>query len=202
MHQLFDDREAWLTEAAQLLLDDLITPVVEAKGYTYQRPPIRISVGFPKHTRGGKAIAVCFARAASTDGVNEIFVNPEIDEPEQVLGTLAHELVHAYDDCESGHQHFFAAIARGIGLEGKLRSTEPGLDLRKRLAAYHELLGKYPHSRMNTDVTHKKGGTRQLKVTCTGCGFIFRTSAKWAAHIDDGSTCPVCRVVGSLELDQ
>jgi hypothetical protein len=176
---LFADRESWLTEAANLILDDLITPkVASATMYSYERPVFRISVGFPKHSRGGKAIAVCFKREASTDGVNEIFINPELDDPIAVMEAMVHELVHAYDDCASGHQHFFAHIARKVGLEGPLTATHCGDRLKATLKAYAEMLGVFPHRKMQLDLTHKKDSTRQLKVSCDNqsCGFLFRTS--------------------------
>jgi len=196
----FDTREQYLTEAANLILDDVIMPVVEAKGFDYQRPTFRISVGFPKHSRGGKAIAVCFSRAASSDGVNEIFVNPEIDDPIRVLDCTAHELIHAVDDCQSGHRNFFAKVARGIGLEGKLTATVAGPELRSTLEQFASLLGAFPHHRMHADRTHKKGATRMLKVQCSECGFHFRTSAAQASMIPAAHQCPACAAHSSLAL--
>lgn len=188
----FETREAFLTEAANLILDDLIMPVAEAKGFDFPRPTFRISVGFPKHSRGGKAIAVCFPREASTDGVNEIFVNPEIDCPLRVMDCTAHELIHAVDNCASGHRNFFAAVARGIGLEGKLTATVAGEALRATLESYAAILGDFPHHRMQSDRTHKKGGTRMHKVVCDDCGFHFRTSQSQIARLPFDNDCPVC----------
>lgn len=193
----FNDREAWLTEAANLMLDDVIMPIVEAKyDDKYKRPVFRISVGFPKHSRGGRAVAVCFPVEASSDGVNEIFINPEIDDPIEVMDKMAHELVHAVDNCESGHQHFFAYVARKIGLVGRLTETVAGDKLRKTLTEYSDLLGAFPHHKMVMDKTHKKDGTRQLKVTCHNrdCGFLFRTSAAQRSKLglSGESRCPAC----------
>ena len=188
---LFDDREAWLTEAANLMLDDLIMPVASE----FARPNFRISVGFPKHSRGGKAIAVCFAKEASSDGVNELFINPEIDNPIEVLGSVAHELIHAVDNLASGHKGFFARVARKIGLEGKLTETYAGEDLAGVLESYSGLLGKFPHAKMQMDKGHKKDSTRQKKVECTekmDCGFIFRTSASQLAKMPLDAACPCC----------
>lgn len=186
---LFDDREAWLTEAANLILDDLIMPAVETSGYSYDRPTIRISVGFPKHSRGGKAIAVCFSKAASSDNVNEIFINPEVDEPVRVLDCVVHELIHAVDDGASGHRNFFARIARLVDLDGPLTATVAGPQLADTLSGYADLLGKFPHAKMNTDKVRRKDGTRQRKVECGDCGMIFRTSAKWMDRVEN---CPCC----------
>jgi len=195
MAQLFTDREAWLTEAASLIIDDILTPIIDASAYGYERPPYRISVGFPKHSRGGKSIAVCFTRAASSDGVNEVFINPEIDDPVEVLDKLTHELIHAFDDCESGHRNFFAHVARKAGLEGALTRTVAGDELRQTLQSYADLLGPFPHRKMQLDTTHKKQKTRMRRVSCSSpeCGFHFRTTAVQIAKLANPTTCPACQ---------
>jgi len=193
-NSVFPTREAYLTEASNLILDDLLMPLAEKYGNGQEAPKFRISVGFPKHSRGGKAIAVCFVKEASSDGVNEIFINPEIDSPLEVLGSVVHELIHAIDNCESGHQNFFAKMARAVGLEGPLTKTVPGLDLQLTLMGYIDLLGGFPHNRMVTDRVHKKDSTRQIKVCCSDtqvCGFMFRTSRRQIEKLHD-STCPAC----------
>lgn len=187
-------REDWMTAASEMILDDLIMPLVTE----YDRPKYRVSVGFPAGHRNKKVLAMCWARTASTGGVNEIFVTPERAEIINILETLAHELIHAVDDCESGHRGFFARIARGIGLEGKLTATYAGEQLRETLEGYVALLGEYPHEAMDVSA-RKKDGTRQLKVTCSNCELIFRTSQKWLDHIDCESHCPVCGEMGTLE---
>ena len=201
---MFTNREEYLTEAANLALDDIIMPIVDKwndrNADNIERPNFRISVGFPKHSRGGRAIAVCFRREASTDGVNEIFINPEIDSPEDVMGSMIHELIHACDDCESGHQHFFAFAARKVGLEGKLTETVPGEALASTLHSYQRLLGEFPHAKMVIDKSHKKSSTRQLKVSCTACDFLFRTSQKHIDNLTTESHCPCCASTGTLTV--
>lgn len=200
MNALFPTREAYLTEAANLLIDDLLMPIIDKwnakEGDQIDRPVFRISVGFPKHSRGGKAVAVCHAKSASTDHVNEIFINPEIDNPIEVMEAMAHELIHAADDCASGHQHWFAFAARKLGLEGKLTATIAGASLRANLKEYADLLGSFPHHKMVSDKAHKKDGTRQLKVECwnNDCGFLFRTSAVQRSKLGESGTssCPAC----------
>ena len=185
----FSDRESWLTAAANKILSEIIMPEV---GDAFPRPTFRISVGFPKHTRGAKSIAVCFVRRVSNDGVNEIFINPEIDYPMQVLESVAHELIHATDDCASGHRNYFAKTARAIGLEGKFTATYAGPALVVKLQEYIDALGEFPHVRMVVDSGRKKDGTRQLKVGCTECDFIFRTSQKHIDNLMIEAPCPCC----------
>lgn len=200
MSAIFDTREAYLTEALALIFDDILMPAVEAKGFDYGLPTCRVSVGFPKHSRGGKAIAVCHSRAASTDGVNEIFVNPEIDDPIRVLDCLVHEGIHAIDDCASGHRNFFAKVARAAGLEGPLTATHAGEALGEILAGYVAILGDFPHSKMRPSNAHKPDQARQKKVECSECGFLFRTSRKQYSRLSELAGCPVCDERGTLQL--
>lgn len=186
----FDTREAWLTEAASILMDGVILPAAGMDA----PPAFRITTGFPKHTRGRRVIAQCFVREASTDGVNEVFVSPELDNPMDILPTLVHELIHAADNCASGHRGFFARVAQAVGLEGPMTATVAGPALQAQLQALCNALGAYPHSRMDIDKFHVKQTVRQLKVSCNRCGFLARSSASqlrnWA-RADE--CCPCCR---------
>lgn len=200
INPIFQTREQYLTEATNLVINDLLVPIIEQfKGPGAEHvaiPHYRISVGFPKHSRGGKAIAVCHPKASSSDGVSEIFVTPEIDDPVEVLEAICHEVCHAADDCRSGHQHWFAFAARKLGLDGKLTKTYAGDKLKATLREYADLLGAFPHHAMQSDVGHKKDTTRQLKVSCDNhdCGFIFRTSASQIRKLGATGTapCPAC----------
>ena len=180
------DREAWLTEMSQFILDDIIMP--ECNGLP--APPIRLSVGFPTGRRG-KAVAVCYKREASSDSTNEIFVSPTLDDSLEIAGALCHEIIHAVDNCASGHRHHFARVARRIGLIGKLTATRASGALLAKLAEYVVLLGKIPHAKLNMAKARTSDGTRMLKCMCGDCGFTFRTSAKWLAYIDN-NTCNAC----------
>jgi hypothetical protein len=176
-------REAWLLAAR-----DALEPDFSAAGY--QVAEARISVGFPKGTRGrSKAIGQCFG--ASADGLPAVFISPELVDvvaPQGVLSTLVHELVHATVGTKEGHKGEFTKAARALGLEGKLTATHAGEALSKRLNAIAGELGEYPHSALSATSGTKKQSTRMLKAECGQCGYIIRMSAKWA---DSGlPTCP------------
>ncbi len=171
------DREAWLTAAANMIQTDLI---LNACGPDHTIPhPFRVSVGYPpRSTARSKVIAVCIKAAASADSHNEIFITPSLDDSHAVLAALAHELVHQADDCASGHQHFFARIARKIGLEGPLTATHAGAELIEYLNMIVEELGPIPHAAIDLSIAKKKQSTRMVKVFCQSCGWSFRTSTK------------------------
>jgi hypothetical protein len=170
------ERETWLTEAAQFILDDIIAPHC-----TLPTTEFRISIGFPSG-KPSKVLAQCWKHEASADGVNEIFVSPTVSDSVEILAALTHELVHYADNCVSGHQHHFARVARAVGLDGRLTSTVASTGLAERLDYYVSILGTIPHAKLDASLSgKKKQGTRMLKVACSGCDFSFRTTQR---HID------------------
>ncbi len=57
-----------------------------------------------------------FDPSISADGTFEVFINPVIDNPVDVLAVLAHELGHVWAGIQCGHRGEFARFARAIGL--------------------------------------------------------------------------------------
>lgn len=165
-------------------------------------PKVRVSCAWAK--RAGRAsIGWCWHHSVSADGVNEIQVSPEIDDPVKVLATLLHEMVHASDDGESGHKGYFRTVALALGLDGPMTATYAGEDLARRLQVMTAELGPYPHAALNPTGTRPgkptpgpgggggyigKQTTRMLKLVCPDDGYTVRTTRKW---IDVGlPTCP------------
>ncbi|WP_229398107.1 SprT-like domain-containing protein [Micromonospora okii] len=187
----FGTREEWLVEAV-----DMFVPIFAAVGA--QLPRVRVSVGWPGvSSRKGlhKVIGQCWASTVSADKVPQVFISPVLDDAGTVLATLAHELVHAVDDCASGHKAPFARLARGIGLAGKMTATHAGDALAARLAEIADHLGPYPHARLSTGAAgagagEKKQTTRMIKCEC-GCGYAVRTTRKWLDSVG-APICPAC----------
>lgn len=176
-------REEWLTEAVEMFV-----PLFESVGAKV--PEVRVSVGWPGG-RGKKngVIGQCWNKNASADKVAQIFISPVLDDAVRVLDVLAHELIHAIDEGQSGHRGAFREMALAIGLEGKMTATVAGPTLRAELVSMASDLGAYPHAALNPGLSGiKKQGTRMLKVTCPESGYIIRTTAKW---LDMGTpSCP------------
>ncbi len=188
------DREGWLIEAAEFILDDIIRPQMADD---WQPPfPFRVSVGYPPRTRvNTKTVACCIKAEASADQHNEIFVSPSLNDSLAMLEALAHEMVHYSDNCESGHQNHFARVARRIGLEGKLTATKAGPKLTDQLNGIIKILGPIPHAKIDLGKATKKQSTRMLKVACPSddCGFSYRTSQTNINKITDW-LCPACAI--------
>lgn len=166
-------REAWLNQAL-----DHLRPWFLTRADAVIPQDARVSVGFPGGGSARKRIGECWPRARSKDNVNEIFISPTIQDPVRMLDVLAHEGVHATDDCASGHKKEFKRVARGIGLEGKMTATVAGAELKAELERIIALLPPLTHGALDLS-GRKKQPTRLVKLECDGCGMIIRTTAKW-----------------------
>ncbi|GAB3847341.1 hypothetical protein GCM10029963_28660 [Micromonospora andamanensis] len=207
MTEIMNTREAWLHRAIEVFrprFDEIGMPLPEK---------IHVSVGFSYGARAesGKILGSCWAKRASKDGVNHIFISPESGDTVEVLETLLHELVHAADDCQSGHKGAFAEAATRLGFLGPMTATPASIELAAELMTIVETLGEYPHGALQIPARvpaltpagalvpaggvddggklHSgpaKQGTRMVKVVCdkAGCecgGYTVRTTAKWLA---------------------
>ncbi len=66
-----------------------------------------------------------------------------------MLVSLLHELIHAADDCASGHKGAFAEVATRLGFEGPMTQTPPGLDLTADVITLAEALRPFPQARLD-----------------------------------------------------
>ena len=197
-HKALVTREEWLVSGVGLLQDrvfkqaDLEIPI-----------DVKVACGFPaSNAKAGKnqAIGVCHPRSHSDDKVNEIFINPCEADSVKVLDILAHELIHAIDDCKNGHKKAFKDMAVAVGLTGKMTATVASPELKEILEKMVAEIGKYPHAKIDTS-QKKKQTTRQKKVECSSCEGIFYTSRKHLQALSDYSPCPFCSEEGSLVFE-
>lgn len=174
VERLHDTREAWLVAAIELL-----RPLFDAAGATVPERVV-VSVGFPGGRNIRKTIGQCWKTTAASDGLPHVFVSPVLADPLRVLTTLTHELVHASDDCVSGHRGAFVRTAKVVGLVKPWTESNAGEDLAGRLRLVLHNLGPYGHGAIVLDALDEgKQTTRMLKVECPSCGCIMRTSKKW-----------------------
>jgi SprT-like family len=157
-------RESWLMEAVEQL-----KPIFERMGY--QVPPVKVSVGFTSSGSKGRHLGQCWSTKSSEDEVNQIFIAPHLPTAIEVLDTLVHELVHAVDDCQSGHGENFKRIAKDIGLKGPMRSAGAGELLMKDLVKISSLLGNFPHGRLNIPRAASNAGIKRPGAICSKCGY-------------------------------
>lgn len=187
-------REDWLHDVGQHLLETVFSE------HDIPAPPgWRVSCGWPHGSRG-KVIGQCFKREAAEDEVNHLFVSPTIDNTEQVVAVLAHELLHACDDCQSGHRGTFAKWAKAVGFERPFTQCLPGDALRETIREIALIFGNYPHRKLDTS-QRKKQTTRNIKWFCTDCGFKANGSRSQLQAVADGAcVCPACGSHDSLSV--
>jgi hypothetical protein len=199
-------RESWLESAVDIFRPRFIEvglPLPEL---------IHVSVGFAYGARqeNGKVLGQCWARQASDDGANHVFISPEIGDTFDVLETLLHELIHAADDCKSGHKGEFAKAATRLGLLSPMTFTPASPEVQAELLLIAVELGDYPHGALHPTMVKAKtpvpvgapltGTTklhsgpakqtaRMIKCSCATCGYTVRTSRRW---ID--VALPICPV--------
>lgn len=178
---MHDTRESWLQAASDAL-------VTRFAGDGLQPQRTRVGVGFTSQGKRGKRIGECWSESASADATREVILSATLDDPSEVLATLAHELIHATLPADAKHGPQFKTVALAIGLQGKMRATEAGPMLLDILSGIIEDLGPYPHARLNVALSGKKTQTtRMLKVECPQCGYTVRTTRQW---LDLGA--PMC----------
>jgi len=199
----FTERETYLAAAA-ILLQQYVFVLANIDAAQWGKRKYRVSCGFPigyRGSRSGKvALGQAFDPSISADGTFEVFINPILDNPLDVIAVLLHELAHVWAGIQCGHRGEFARICRAVGLVGPLTSTVPGDELRVKLQQIVDELGDYPHAKVDPNA-RKKQGTRLLKLWCRDCGWTARVSALQGNRLHAASACPVCSATDSLKLE-
>lgn len=204
-HRMEITREAWLHTAVETFRPWF----VEAGAPLPEKLHISVGFGYGAKRENGTILGQCWAKRASADDVNHIFISPVEGDPAAMLVTLLHELVHAADDVASGHRGAFAVTAAKLGFEGPMTFTPPSVALAAELAVLAAELGDFPHGALQpTKVVapapvpgnggtvatlppiHSGPGkqtTRMIKLVAP-CGYTVRTTRHW---IDTGlPSCP------------
>jgi hypothetical protein len=158
------NREQWLMCAV-----DHILPIFERAGYSV--PAVKVSVGFPSTGAKGRHLGQCWSTKSAIDGNNQIFIAPHLQTPFDFLDTLVHELVHAVDDCQSGHGDNFKKIALDVGLKGPMRSAGAGESLKQDLIRIVESLGSFPHGRLSLPIRTMQKSPKRPGAKCAKCGY-------------------------------
>lgn len=182
-------RHEWLERALHAL-----RPLFEEKGFAIPAT-IRVSIGWPKGARGGKAetIGQCWDHGNSSDKHYELFISPVLGNKEhgvKIIGTLVHELVHSVVGLKAAHGAKFKACATALGLEGKMTATTEGPELVAWAEKFIAKHGDYPAGNINHASKRLKQTTRLIKCECGECGYVARVTRKW---IDDAGA-PYCGV--------
>lgn len=135
--------EEWLNQA----VDEL--RVFFAK-HGHVVPEVLISVGFthkgynPKR-KCNNFDGFCMSRHMSKANIHEIYIAPYIEDGIDMIFLIAHELIHAVDNCYSGHGDRFKSIARDLGMpEGGVISKAQYVETYFEFKDIHKRIGRYP----------------------------------------------------------
>lgn len=155
------------------------------------RPPIKISVGWPKGGSGRrKRLGECWSREQSDDKATaHIFVAPDVTSALEVLRVVAHELCHAWAGRDTKHKGLFIKAAKHVGFMKPWTSTPASEGLLLKLEELAKELGAYPHVGLNKlykpkqktrmrlyECSHGqkvRAATDELQATCEVCGTGF-----------------------------
>lgn len=187
----FEHREAWLQAGVDQMSERFGEQFAHHFGDEFTETKIKASCGFPRNDRNGKVVGQCWPGGRTADGTRHVFITPLEDDPIEVLGTLLHEMIHAYDNCVHQHRGVFVRACRAVGLAGKPTATTVGADLKPILTEIVADLGAYPHTKMVVGAKVKVQSTRMLKMVCAApkpSEFIVRMTQKWL----DEYGAPLC----------
>ena len=178
-----NQREAYLVKATVIFRKAWKKLGVEVPG------DVQVSCGFPGGGSVLKRAGECWPRSRSAAKVNQVFINPTQSNTKFVLGILGHELLHAADDCKSGHGGVFNANSRKVGYSGGKSSLPTAEEAVKLVASITARLGDYPHASLNAAKPKQKLNDGLQKFECDDCGdILYTTLKKWEMF---GSPC--CR---------
>ena len=178
------ERQQWLERAAEALRARF-----DEAGYAVPQK-IRVSIGWPKRSASCGAIGECWATEASSDRHAELFISPELMDSVEIVGVLAHELVHATVGVSAGHGKPFKQCALKIGLVGPMRATTAGPEFMTWAEALFKRIGPYPAGFL-TDMPRQT--TRLLPCRCPNCGYAARVTRKWLS-LSGPPLCPSDRI--------
>lgn len=165
------NREQWL-----LLAVDALKPVFKKKCQIVLPKNIKCTMSFPLGRSAHKVVGQCLSEKISSGQKIEILINPTFDDPVEIISTLAHELIHAWDGNKNGHKGPFVRVAKDFGFMSPWPQTSETLELLIEFKAIVRKLPKFPHNKISPIRRGKKQTTRMIKLECDQCGFICRAS--------------------------
>lgn len=177
-------REAWLVRAVNIFRREW------AKLDVAIPADVQVTCGFPGGGSPNKRIGECWPRARSRSGVNEMMINPVLQDTLTVLDVLGHECLHAVDDCASKHGRVFTKNSAKVGYSGGKHSAAVSVPAKALLAKIAKQLKPYPHGAVILVRKENKSNSGLHKFAC--CTDVLYSTAKMVEQ----HGCPTCRECG------
>lgn len=181
------DREAYLVKAVAMFRSTW------AKQGVAVPTDVKVTCGWPGGGSPRKRIGECWPRSRSAAKVNEMFISPWIADTAQVLDVLGHEILHAVDDCQSGHGAQFTKLSKQVGYSGGKHSAASTDEAKALLASIEAKLGKYPHFKVEPSQKKRNASHGLHKFECAnGNGDVLYSTAKMVGEFGNPQ-CRCCR---------
>ena len=135
----------------------------------------------------------CWSDKASGDGTHEIFISPVLSDPVAVYAVLMGQLAHTLAGCE-GTGAKYRTVCGLLHLGAPWSSPTAGQGWPAANGNAIDSLGAYPHAAITMSSAVKQG-TRMLRLSCSGCGYILRTTQRW---VNEG--LPTCHCGTTFSL--
>lgn len=175
----YETREEWLNAVVKLLAEKLFAPL------ELRLPEkLRASCGIC----GGKFVGLCVKPDCADDGACHMFVDPLLNDPVEVIGTLAHEMVHAHcyaegHDCK--HKGLFLKVFRDIGFECKATAqfVTPNTELHATCSGIAIAVGPYPHAPVRRKQKPKKAHAWVSYISTSNEEYVVRANKNTVADL-------------------
>lgn len=183
--QITLDREGWLRQAA-----------AEFRAWIHQVsgvevPDFRVSMGHGLVHYEKRVRAVTWKRECDGEGLNQVFISPQIGDTAEVLGVLLHEMLHVTldkmdDPTWNHHGGQFAEFAIRLGMCAPYTTANPDVPTTARFMVIAAELGPFPHAALTVPVRVpvEPSGQPVKRVRVTSAGDPQRN--RWISF-----TCPL-----------
>lgn len=167
-------REAWAEKITAALFPMLVAEGIAPVGDHRQ---IRIALA----PLPAKTLGLCYPSSKSTTGdVNLITLSTDQGEPIELVHTIMHEMMHAFDDCRSGHRNRWLRWANQIGIVARGHIRGP---IAERMVQTALAEVGFPTAHVITVRKVQKPKSSQVRYECPGCRLHVHMPLKSA---DDG----------------
>lgn len=185
------NRESWCTEIVRVML-----PMLAEHGITLpegRKVRCAVTAGISRN-----ALGLCHPTARSADGVtNFIDVSTAQAEPVDLAHTILHELLHACDDCQSGHKGRWRRWADLIGIARRGHETRGPIATQIIDTALDTVGIPVEHVATTRKITIRR--ISQIKYWCVGHGHAHVPTSQAVAGFQ--MFCGKCGKVMDYDLD-
>lgn len=191
MNEFDGSREEWGEAVIEAAIPYLTSLGIEPPGDRN----IRIAIAPLR----GNLLGLCYSSGKSLDGnTNLITLSSDQGEPLELVHTCIHELLHAWDDCNSGHRGRWKRWADTVGIAAQGHDRTPLAE--DIVQSVLEMVG-LPTRHVQTQSRKSKRKPAQIKAVCPECQDHVHMPTSIAERGDFQLTCVQCQEHLVLDLE-